>query len=77
MISRAQLSIVLSFSGILQLYFIEIDLNIFDRPIREIPILLLVTLRALEYERKQFLLEHKPALLFLELAGKYGFSMFL
>lgn len=56
------MSIVLSCSGILQLYFIEIDLNILDKPIREVPILLLVTLRALEYERKQFLLEHKPAL---------------
>lgn len=70
------MSIVLSCSGILQLYFIEIDLNILDKPIREVPILL-VTLRALEYERKQFLLEHKPALLFLELAGKYGFFIFL
>ena len=71
------MSIVLRFSGILQLYFIEIDLNIFDKPIREVPILLLVTLTVLEYERKQFLLEHNPALLFLELAGKYGFSIFL
>ena len=62
------MSIVLRFSGILQLYFIEIDLNIFDKPIREVPILLLVTLTVLEYERKQFL---------LELAGKYGFSIFL
>lgn len=47
--------------------------NLFDKP-TEVPPFALVTLRAFDYERKgeQFLLERKPAVLFLELARIYG-----